>query len=277
MSLGHDIGSLLRAHGMKLNTDWGQHFLMDQTVISSMIKAGDVKKSDTVLEIGAGIGALTKELLDVAGKVIAMEVDRRWKPIFEEYVGPKNLASGRLQLIEGNALKLPYPDTPYKIVANIPYLITSRLIRHALLHAARRPDSLTLLVQREVADKICASKRGETRTILSILVELFGEPSFIKGIPPGAFLPPPKVDSAIIHIKCFDPPKIDRKTVDEVLELTSIAFHKKRKMLRASLGKFHGMAERLEAACVAADRRPETLSIDEWIALAKTKTEHSGG
>lgn len=263
------IPSFLRAHGLRPNPDWGQHFLVDRSVLRTMVEAAKLEPTDTVLEIGAGIGVLTKELLRHAGKVIAIEVDRRWIPLLEEYVGLKHIRSGRLTVIRGHALKVPYPSTPYTIVANIPYHITSHLFKHVFLHIENRPESLTLLVQREVAEKICAGVQSEARTILTTLVEIFGEPRAIRTVPPGAFLPPPKVDSAIISVRCFEHPRAEGKVLDAVLRLTSLAFGKKRKMLRRSIGKFHGGIELLEAASIAGERRPETLSTDEWIALAE--------
>lgn len=261
MSLAADISRLLKTHDLRLNTDWGQHFLTSEPVIKDMLKAGDVRPGDRVVEVGAGIGVLTKFLLEAGANVTAIEVDRRWIPLLREYVGDTK----NLDIVLGNALKVPFPDEPYKIVANIPYLITSRLIRQTLLHTKRRPSSLTLLVQREVAQKVCDAEKGG---MLTILVRLFGNARIVRNVPPGSFVPPPRVDSAILHIACLPQPRADTLTIDRVLELASHAFGKKRKMLRASLGKFHGALERLEAAAIAPERRPETLSIEEWIALA---------
>lgn len=268
------VAAFLRAHTLKPNPDWGQHFLADGTVLRTLIESAKLMHTDTVLEIGAGIGVLTKELLAHAGRVIAIEVDRRWIPLLEEYVGEDALRSNRLTVVRGHALKVPYPEERYKIVANIPYHITSHLIRHVFLGVARRPDSLTLLVQKEVAEKICATSRGQPRTMLTILVELFGEPSYVRSVPPGAFLPPPQVDSAVVHVRCLERPRAEGRALDAVFRLASAAFSKKRKMLRASLGKFHGGMELLEMANVSPERRPETLNIQEWVALGRKAVEH---
>lgn len=268
------VQAFLRAHGLKPDPDWGQHFLIEPSVLRTLVEAGELTRSDTVLEIGAGIGVLTKELLAHAGRVIAVEVDRRWIPLLEEYVGADAIERGRLEILQGNALKVPYPLAPYKIVANIPYHITSHLFKHVFLGPVRRPQSLTLLVQKEVAEKICATARGHARTMLTILVELFGTPSYVRNVPPGAFLPPPRVDSAVIHVRCFEQPLAEGKVLDAVLRLTSQAFGKKRKMLRRSLGKFHGGMELLERASISPERRPETLEIREWVALARAAVEH---
>lgn len=267
------LSSFLRAHGLKPDPSWGQHFLMDDSVIRTMLETARLTPENTVVEVGAGIGVLTKELLKHADRVIAIEVDRRWIPLLEQYVGMEEFPPGQLTVLRANALKIAYPEEPYTIVANIPYHITSHLLRHVFLHTPRRPDSLTLLVQREVAEKICASKRGSARTILSILVELFGEPSYVRAVPPGAFLPSPQVDSAIIHIACHRTPKAEGEVLDAVLRLSSLAFGKKRKMLRRSIGKFHGGMELLEMASIEPERRPETLTVDEWVALARASVK----
>lgn len=265
-NLAQEIKRLTAAHGIRMNTDFGQHFLTDATVLRDLLEAGKVTREDTVLEIGAGMGILTKELIGRAGKVIAVEVDKRWLPLLEEYVGMDTAEARRLTVIKANALKIPFPEEPYKIVANIPYHITSRLFRQAFLHAPLPPISMTLLVQKEVADKI----RGKDgRTMLTILIELFGKPRMVRTVPPGAFAPPPRVDSAIIHVDCFPSPLLDKPGLDAVFRLTSLAFGKKRKMLRRSIGKIHGGMELLERAGIDPERRPETLSIEEWVVVAK--------
>lgn len=260
-----DINGLLKRNGVRLSKDFGQHFLIDESVLRSMTEAAHLKHSDDVVEIGAGIGVLTKELLARAGHVTAIEVDSRFLPLLQEYVGLKERDRHRLTLVRSNALKVDYPLEPYKIVANIPYHITSQLLKHAYLRTPRAPESITILIQKEVADKICGRERG----ILTVLVELFGAATFVRHVPPGCFLPPPKVDSAIVHIRSHPSPLADKDTLDAVFRLTSTAFAGRRKMLRRTLGKFHQTAEWFRAASVDPERRPETLSVHEWISLAK--------
>lgn len=230
-----------------------------------MTEAGKVKHDDHVVEIGAGIGVLTKELLERAGHVTAIEVDSRFIPLLEEYVGLDLNNRHKLTLIRTNALKVDYPTEPYKIVSNIPYHITSQLLKHAYLRTPRAPESITILIQKEVADKICGRERG----ILTVLVELFGTARYVRDVPPGAFLPPPRVDSAIVHIETYREPIADAKVLETVFRLTSTAFSGRRKMLRRTLGKFHQTAEWFKTASIDPERRPETLSVHEWISLAK--------
>jgi 16S rRNA (adenine1518-N6/adenine1519-N6)-dimethyltransferase len=258
----HDVSSFLHAHGITLRKHLGQHFLVNLRILDAIVQAAKIEPEDHIVEIGAGIGILTKELLEHARRVTAIELDRRLIPLLHAYTG-----NPKLEVIHGDALRTAMPSEPYKIVANIPYEITSPLLRHLFLDS-QPPASLTLLIQREVAEKICEQKR---RGRLAILVQLFGTPHIVRRVSPSAFLPPPKVESAVLHITCFAKPLADPETLEEVFRLTKLAFGKKRKMLRSSLGKFPGFLERLKAASLDPERRPETVSIEEWITLARTK------
>lgn len=278
------IAVFLREHGVRLRKNLGQHFLIDRNVLRAIVDAADITVEDHVVEIGAGIGILTAELLKRAGSVTAIELDRRLIPLLEEYLLPLRPGQGaELHIVQGDALQLPFPDDAYKIVANIPYEITSPLLRHAFVTSRRAPTSLTLLIQREVAEKICQasaqtlSERSrskgakENRGMLAILVQLFGSPRIVRNVPSGAFLPPPNVQSTVLHITCHTEPLADPATLDEVFTLTRLAFGKKRKMLRGTIGKIRGGGERLRAASIDPERRPQTLSVEEWIALASTR------
>ncbi len=251
---------------LKLNTDLGQHFLVDQPILDSIVEAAKIEPSDHIVEIGPGIGVLTKELLEKAGKVTAIELDPRMIPLMQEYVR----ANSKLEPINENALKVPMPTGPYKIVANIPYHITSPLLQHVFLESDTPPTSMTLLIQKEVADRICDTKNAG---ILTIIVALFGKATKVINVPPSCFLPPPKVDSAVIHIDCYEKPLADAATIEQVLKLTKIGFSQKRKMLRNTFGTFPEGLELLSSQGIDETRRPQTLSIDEWIALAKAAVQ----
>ncbi|MBU0767394.1 ribosomal RNA small subunit methyltransferase A [Patescibacteria group bacterium] len=255
---------------LRLNKDLGQHFLIDQNVLDQIVKAADIKQDDHIVEIGPGIGILTKELLKKAGKVTAIELDDRMLPLIEKFItnNQKLETRNQLTIIQDNALKVPFPTEKYKVVANIPYHITSPLLRHAFLESDVKPDSMTLLIQKEVAEKICDTKSAG---LLTILVNLFGKPELITNVPPESFLPPPKVDSAVLHIECFKEPIADKETLEEIFRLAKVAFGQKRKMLRKTIGAFQGGMERLSAAAIDEKRRPQELSIEEWVRLAKTK------
>lgn len=256
------------SHGLKLNTDLGQHFLRDEDVLAKIVDAADIQATDHVVEVGPGIGVLTRELLKRAGRVTAIELDQRLIPLLHAYLAEAATGkdSPRLTIIAGNALRTPMPDTPYTIVANIPYQITSPLLRHVFLESKTHPRTITLLIQREVAEKIVDT---ENAGLLTILVGLFGRTEMICSVPPGAFLPPPKVDSAVIRITCLPMPLANATTLEEVFRLTKVAFGQKRKMLSNSIGKIPDGLHRLRAAAIDPTRRPQTLTVQEWITLAQ--------
>lgn len=264
--LSQRVATFCKEHGLRMNTDLGQHFLIDQTVLDAILEAADVKAGEKVVEIGPGIGVLTKELMRRTPDVTAVELDQRFPPLMEAYIRRGNPDLPLPAIIQGNALNVPFPDTPYKVVANIPYHITSPLLRHAFLEGARQPVSLTLLIQREVAEKICDD---HDRGMLTIIVGLFGTPRVVVNVPPESFLPPPKVDSAVLHIDCFATPKADAATLEKVFLLTKHAFSQKRKMLRNTIPNLPGGEEWLAKAGINPERRPQTLTIEEWIGLAQ--------
>lgn len=267
-----DISAFLSGKGIRLNKDLGQHFLVDEEILQKIVETADIQPDDSVVEIGAGVGVLTKELVKKAGKVTAIELDKSLIPLLKEYTTSKPITSN-LDVVQGNALEIPFPNTPYKVVANIPYHITSPLLRHAFLESEVNPTTMTLLIQKEVAQKICppgCGRTGDTKDhgLLTILVGLFGKPEIIANVPPEAFLPPPKVQSAVLHIECFTEPLADEKTVDEIFRLTKLAFSKKRKMLRNTIGEMEGGMKLLERVGIDPTRRPQTVSVEEWIKLA---------
>jgi 16S rRNA (adenine1518-N6/adenine1519-N6)-dimethyltransferase len=241
----------------------GQHFLVDEDALESIVDAAGIEPEDHVIEIGPGIGILTRELLRHAGSVTAIEIDARLIPLMRTFI-PEEDQRG-LETVNQNALHASLPSEPYKIVANIPYHITSPLLRHVFLESQPPPKSVTLLIQKEVAQTICDAKSAG---ILTILVRLFGTPRYICGVPSASFLPPPKVDSAVLSIACFEKPRAERLTIDTIFKLTKIAFAGKRKMLRNTLGHLPDGMEKLAKAAIDPQRRPQTLSIDEWILLA---------
>jgi 16S rRNA (adenine1518-N6/adenine1519-N6)-dimethyltransferase len=205
-----------------------------------------------------------------------IELDGRLIPLLKEFVRTNSPSSsggrgrgmeelGDLTIVEGNALHVPLPSEKYKVVANIPYHITSPLLHRLFLESSPTPTSLTLLIQKEVAETICDS---ENAGILTILVGLFGAPTYVCTVPAEAFLPPPEVDSAVLHVECFDQPLADAKTIERIFRLTKISFGQKRKMLRNSLGKLPNGMDKLQEAGIDPERRPQTLTIREWIALA---------
>ncbi len=257
MNLRERVTGFCRAAGLTLNTNLGQHYLIDEEVLRAIVESGRITPGESVVEIGAGIGVLTEALLQAGAVVEAIEFDARIIPLLKSFIG-----SGKpLTIIEGNALHVDFPTTPYKIVANIPYHITSPLLRHVFLESPRAPTLVTLLIQREVAERICDE---DDRGLLTVVVSLFGKPSIVRHVPSSSFLPPPKVDSSVLHIDCFQKPLADGPTIDALLKLLKVGFGQKRKMLRNTID-----TALLEKVDIDPTRRPQTLTTEEWIALAK--------
>lgn len=271
-SLKDRVAGFCRTAGLRLNTDLGQHYLVDETALESIVASGKITPGELVVEIGAGIGVLTEELLKAGARVRAIEFDARIIPLLTAFVGAPKW-EGKLDIVEGNALDVPFPDEPYKVIANIPYHITSPLLRHMFLESARGPSSVSLLIQREVAERICDP---EDRGLLTVVVSLFGKASIVRHVPPSSFLPPPAVDSSVIHIDCFPEPLADGPTIDAVISLLKLGFGQKRKMLRNTLGSLPDGDALLASADIDPTRRPQTLTTAEWIALARARAASAG-
>lgn len=254
-----EIKNFLQTHNLQAQKRFGQNFLTNEQTLQRIVNTADIQPDDQIIEIGPGLGVLTRELIKKAGHVTAIEFDRGIVATLK-----KDLIASNLAILEMDALQYEPPKSSYKVVANIPYNITSPLLNH-FLQAANKPTSMTLLVQKEVADKICLREKNKT-SILSLQVRLFGEPLFVKKVPAGHFYPAPKVDSAILHIKIFqpeDPRYIKNEQALRILWLAKMAFAQRRKMLSNTLPK-----DLLTKSGIAPNRRPETLSINEWQKIA---------
>ena len=271
-----DVPRLLRQYGLRPDQRLGQVFLVDPVALRRVTEAADITKSDTVLEIGAGLGSLTRYLAARAGSVIAVELDANLIPPLEHVLSPYH----NVLVVQGDILELDLaqliqaPD--YLVVANIPYYITSALIRH-LLDSSVRPKRIVLTVQREVAARICAAP-GEM-SLLALSVQVFGHPQIMAHIPAGAFYPSPKIDSAVVRIDLYPSTVIPSPLLETFFHLARAGFSQKRKTLRNSLTGGLALkpseAERLlQAAGLDPRRRAETLNLDEWGRLA---TIYGGG
>lgn len=241
----------------------GQNFLTNPRIVEKIIATAELKGNETAVEVGPGFGILTEALLKAAKRVIAIEKDKRL------YSSLRGRFSGRsnLELIHADALKIPPPKEPYFLIANIPYSITSPLLDHFIRdHPDRLPVRAVLLVQKEVAQKICAVP--PRMNVLALHVQTFGKPKIIATVSRHNFQPVPKVDSAILKIE-FPPyimlslSKHDGINLKKYFELIHRGFSKKRKMLRATLP-----AALLKKADIDPTRRAETLSLEEWQRLS---------
>jgi 16S rRNA (adenine1518-N6/adenine1519-N6)-dimethyltransferase len=261
-----NIPSLLRAHGLHASKGLGQNFLQDDEVLGQIAAAAEITAADDVLEIGPGLGSLTRHLARVAHSVTAIELDESLLPVLGEVIRP----FGNVRVVHGDILNFNpadlMPSDDYLVVANIPYYITSAVFRH-LLEKPPRPRRIALTIQKEVAERICALP-GEM-SLLALSVQVYGKPSIAARIPAEAFHPVPKVDSAVIRVDLYPEPRIPTHQLDSFFRLAKAGFSQKRKTLRNSLSaglslKAQQAAEMLTAAGIDPMRRAETLSLDEW-------------
>jgi len=244
----------------------GQHFLFDRSVLSQIIENSGITSSDTVVEIGPGPGTLTRLIAEKAQRLIAIELDHQ---LCIKLVG--ELGEYRnIDLIEGDAMKFRYEDIGrFRVVANIPYYITTPLI-FRLLEVRQNLISMTLTIQKEVAERIVAAPGGKEYGVLSIAIQCFALPVLKFIVPKEAFHPAPKVDSAVVHITMRETPLITGEDEELFFKVVRTAFSQRRKTLTNSLKSFgSAVGEVLTTAGIDPKRRPETLSIDEFARVAR--------
>jgi len=274
-----DPRAILRAYGLHPRKALGQHFLVDRDALAAIVAAADLAPTDTVLEVGAGVGILTAALAERAGRVVAVELDDdlqvALRGLFALQPRVEIVAADILRVDPAALLGLPPGaggrQAGYKVVANLPYNITSAVLRH-LLEAPVRPERLVVMVQQEVAQRLLAQP-GDM-SVLAVSVQLYAAPSLVTLVPAASFHPPPKVDSAVIRLDVHLQPPVDVPDVDRFFRVVRAGFGQKRKQLKNSLA--HGLqldgpttAAILAAAGVDGTRRAETLSQAEWAALTR--------
>jgi 16S rRNA (adenine1518-N6/adenine1519-N6)-dimethyltransferase len=264
-----DVRGLLRKFDLRPKKPLGQNFLINPAALKRVVSVAEISDRDEVLEVGAGVGGLTRQLAVIASGVVAVELDRRLVPPLMEVVAP----FPNVRVVEGDILSLAPGDLirqpGYLVVSNIPYYITSPLIRH-LLEATVRPRCLVLTVQREVAERICAGPGG--MSMLALSVQVYGRPQMKGRISAQDFYPKPAVDSSIVRVDLYSTPLIPDNQREVFFHLAQSGFGQRRKTLRNALAAGLGWPkERVESLCMQAgidpQRRAETLSIDEWISL----------
>jgi 16S rRNA (adenine1518-N6/adenine1519-N6)-dimethyltransferase len=266
------VSALLRAHGLHPKKGLGQNFLTDRAALERIVAAADLSLDDAVVEVGAGLGFLTQRLAEEAGLVVAVELDADLVEILREQVA--NLSNVRIihsDILQQSDLGLAHRE--YKVVANLPYYVTSAVLRH-FLEREPRPRLLVVTVQHEVAERIVA-KPG-AMSLLALSVQFYGQARIVARIPARAFYPTPKVDSAIVRIEVAGRPNVTLPPgVDETafFRVSRAGFQKRRKMLRNSLSAGLGVApyqveDALRRAGVDPRRRPQTLSLQEWAEAA---------
>ncbi|HZW15677.1 MAG TPA: 16S rRNA (adenine(1518)-N(6)/adenine(1519)-N(6))-dimethyltransferase RsmA [Brevundimonas sp.] len=268
-----DLPSLretLDAHGLLAKKSFGQHFLLDLNVTRKIVRLAGPFEGRSVIEVGPGPGGLTRALLESdAGKVVLVEKDARFIPLLGELDTPEFGGSGRLTIVEGDALKVREAELvegPAHVVSNLPYNVgTALLIKW--LTGPWSPHALTLMFQKEVAERIVAGPGDDAYGRLAVIAQAVCEARLVMHLPAAAFTPPPKVASAVVHLV----PKADRpdpETLKRLERVTAAAFGQRRKMLRSSL-KTLGGAALCEAAGIEPDARAEVIDGAGFLRLAK--------
>lgn len=232
---------VIKENNFTFRKSYGQNFLIDSHVIDKIIAAAGIDKDTEVLEIGPGIGTLTQYLAEAAGKVVAVEIDDKLIPILEKTLSEYD----NVRIIHGDILKQDigsiFEGRPFKIVANLPYYITTPIIM-SLLESGVPADSITVMIQKEVADRMKASPGSKDYGALSLAVQYYADPYLAANVPPNCFMPRPNVGSAVIRLKRLETPPV--KTKDPVLmfKIIRAAFNQRRKTLANAIKNYEGLS-----------------------------------
>ena len=260
------VSERLSRYGLRPKQSLAQNFLADETYLAGIVDAAELSASDVVLEVGPGLGVLTDELAERAGRVVAVELDDRLVDLLREDFTDRLHVS----IVHGDILAFD-PATvagadAYKVVANLPYYITSAVLRH-VLEASRPPSLAVLMVQKEVAERICAGP-GDM-SLLALSVQFYARPQIVCIVPAGAFYPQPKVDSAVLRLDVYPQPIVRDVRPDRYFTVARAGFGQRRKQLANSLSANLGMPKEVVRDAllnndIDARRRPETLTLQEW-------------
>src|SRR4030042_819336 len=277
---------LLRRFDIRAKKGLAQHFLVDDEVLQTILAAAELSPSDPVIEVGPGLGIMTGELAKQAGWVIAIELDNRLAVILRETLPYENvvilnedvLGTDPAKLLKGRAPGFPPAFNSYKVVANLPYYITSPVLRH-FLEAPVKPETMVVMVQKEVAEVIVAD--AGQRSVLSIAVQFYGKPSIVTKVPAASFFPAPEVDSAVVKIDVYRQPPGDVDNVEGFFKLVRAGFTAARKQAANSLAKGLGLPKpEIQALLGRADidpqRRAETFTLEEWANLWRLFSQLKG-
>lgn len=276
MSLFDENRQIMKKYGISPKKKFGQNFLIDESVLDSIVENADVTMNDFIIEIGPGLGNLTKRLCEKAGHVLVIEIDKEMVEILRsEYSYIHNL-----EIIEADVMKVDLKeivskagDKRVKVVANLPYYITTPILMK-LLEDEPGIELIEIMVQKEVADRICASPTGREFGAITVAVNYYVEPKYVEVVPNSAFLPPPAVDSAVIRLDVLAKPKVK---VDKKLffDIVKASFAMKRKTLLNSLGSANirginkeKLAKILESLEIDLNCRAERLSLENFAAIA---------
>ena len=274
--LSHTL-QLLRRYDLRARKELGQNFLVDGEILERIIAAAELIPSDLVVEIGPGLGVLTEQLAQKAGWVLAIELDDNLAAILKErlssyrnvtIINADVLKTDPAALLEEQKTKLPpgINSASYKVVANLPYYITSPTLRH-LLEASAKPKMMVVMVQKEVAEQITA-KAGRL-SLMGISIQLYGAPTLVTKVPAASFYPAPKVDSAVLRIEIYPQPAVDVGDSEGFFRVVRAGFSHARKQLHNSLERGLLLPKEdvlimLNKANIDIERRAQTLTLEEW-------------
>lgn len=277
MDLREETISILNKYGLRANKKLGQNFLINESIICDIVKKANVTKDDAVIEIGPGLGSLTKELINNAKKVIAIELDPNMIDILKSRFG----IFDNFEIIYGDVLKIDLQELikdydSVKVVANLPYYITTPIIMK-LLEDRLNIKSITVMVQKEVGERICATYKDKEYGAITVSVQYYSEPQIIIDVPKENFLPAPEVDSCVIRLDMRDKPPVFLKDEKLFFRLVKGAFTQRRKTINNSLtcsGKskeeISSVLEKLE---IDSRLRAENLSIQQYADIANMLVE----
>jgi 16S rRNA (adenine1518-N6/adenine1519-N6)-dimethyltransferase len=266
---------MLRRSGLRARKNLGQHFLIDEEILELILSTAELTSRDIVIEIGPGLGVLTEELCHHAGRIITVELDDRLAENLDRRLSEYH----NLTIINKDILKVPPADlfneadiilsTEYKVVANLPYYITSPVLR-LFLESEMKPEMMVVMVQKEVAEEIAAMP-GKM-SLLSLGIQLYGQPEIVKNVPAECFYPEPAVDSALLKITPHKVAPVDIPDTEKFFSFVKAGFSTARKQLVNSLSHGLGISKRdvqelLDNAGIVSSRRAETLSLEEWANL----------
>ncbi|MEW6726105.1 MAG: 16S rRNA (adenine(1518)-N(6)/adenine(1519)-N(6))-dimethyltransferase RsmA [Bacillota bacterium] len=278
--------AILARHNLHPKKALGQNFLLARGVTEKIVAAAGIAPGDVVVEIGPGLGVLTRALAEAGARVLAVELDRTLLPVLEETLqglaGVELLHADALQLDYAAVLRERHLAPPFKVVANLPYYITSPLIAK-FLENEPRPAVMVLMMQKEVAERLVAAPGTKDYGALSVLVQFYTEPRVVCRVAPGNFFPPPKVHSAVVRLNLRDRPAVEVADAAAFFRLVRAAFSQRRKMLPKALEAAGlGLAKQqwaalAETAGIDPARRGETLTLDEFARLADAWAELQHG
>lgn len=266
----------LRRLNLRAKKGLGQHFLVDEQALEKMTSAAQLDPGDTVVEVGPGLGVLTRELAREAGRVIAVEIDPAMVDALKETIAPlSNVTIIHADILKRVPESLIEGATSYKVVGALPYNIASAVLRH-FLEANVKPRLMVVALQKEVAQTV-AAKSGDM-SLLSVGVQFYGSPAIVDYVAARSFYPPPKVESAIVRIDVYESPPVEVADEHDFFNVVRGGFAAPRKQLRNSLAQGLELepaeaAAILKKADIDHQRRAETLSLEEWAAVYRAVTE----